>query len=85
MDAFYDEEAVYQEADILQAQYETEARQLEADVKAGICHHSGRYGYRRVPFYAQQEGLEPGQWRCMDVDKLGCTFVGHTYLRVVND
>lgn len=42
----YDPEvpAGYQEADILQSQYEAESRQYREDVKRGICHHSWMLG-----------------------------------------
>lgn len=65
-DPFYDEEAIYQEADILQAQYEEESARMVADEKRGICHHSARFGYRPEPLYPEQEGLVYGQSRCRD-------------------
>lgn len=40
----YDPEAVYQDADVLQAQYEEEGRQLAADRRRGICHHGWGLG-----------------------------------------
>lgn len=42
----YDPElpAGYQDADILQAQYEEEGRALAADRKRGICHHGWLLG-----------------------------------------
>jgi hypothetical protein len=47
---YYDEEAVYQDADILQAQYEAEGRALDRDRAKGICHHGSRLG-RKVPAF----------------------------------
>ena len=52
----HDEElpAGFQEADLLQAQYEEDGRQYARDVKRGICHHSWQLG-RKVPaFYNAQ-------------------------------
>ena len=52
MSDFYDPElpAGYQEADLLQAQYEAESRQFARDRRAGICHHNARLG-RKVPAF----------------------------------
>ena len=54
----YDPEvpAGYQEADLLQAQYEAESRQYRRDIANGICHHSSQLG-RRVPAYYTAEDI----------------------------
>jgi len=63
---FYDEEAVYQDADILQAQYEQESRAIRARRNAGVCCHQSAVGYVNPPIYPEQEGLLPGQIRCTE-------------------
>ena len=40
----YDPEAVYQDDDILQAQYEAEGAAAAADRRRGICHHGWALG-----------------------------------------
>lgn len=49
----YDPEvpAGFQEADILQAQYEAESRQYMRDIANGICHHSSQLGHKDPAFY----------------------------------
>lgn len=58
MDFGYDEEAVYQDADIEQARYEEEGRALAADRKRGICHHGGGLGFGHI--YTE---AEVNDWR----------------------
>lgn len=44
----YDPEAVYQDADLLQAQYEQESADAAADRKRGICNHGWRLGRKHT-------------------------------------
>jgi hypothetical protein len=63
----YDEEAVYQDADILMMEYAREGRALANARKRGNCCHSSVVGY--VPggvFYPEQVGLNPGELRCTE-------------------
>lgn len=55
---WYDPEvpAGFQEADILQAQYEEEGRRLARDRKRGICHHGSQLG-RKVPAFYDAEAV----------------------------
>lgn len=64
----YDEEATIQEADILQAQYEQESRELEALRRRGICTHQSWVGLPAdgTIYYESQKGLKAGQVRCTD-------------------
>lgn len=48
--------AGYQEADLLQAQYEEESRQYWRDIRAGICHHSSQLG-RKVPAFYDADDI----------------------------
>jgi len=55
------------EADMEQAQMESDARYYDAERKAGRCQHMGAgVGYREMAFYPQQIGLSPGQTFCYD-------------------
>lgn len=65
-DPIYDPEAVYQEADILQAQYEAESKAAAKKQAAGICLHGSSVGYLPVPFYEAQKDLKPGQQKCTE-------------------
>jgi len=67
----YDPEAIYQEADILQAEYEAEARRYAALEAQGICTHGswlGRGdGNGPLPgglYYPEQEDLQGTEVRC---------------------
>lgn len=65
----YDEEAIYQEDDILQAQYEGESRDFWAMKDKGYCMHESGVGYAINPetgkvYYPEQEGLTGTQQRC---------------------
>jgi len=60
----YDPEAIYQEDDILQAQYEEESDRYTARMRAGYCQHDARVLYRNPPVYPEQEGLQPDEWAC---------------------
>ena len=53
---YYDEEipAGYQEADLLQAEYERESNQIWAERKRGICHHGWQLG-PKIPAYYTAE------------------------------
>lgn len=64
----YDEEAIYQDADIEQMQYEAESRELRALRRAGYCSHQSGVGLPESGeiFYPEQVGLKPGQQRCTD-------------------
>lgn len=50
--------AGFQDADILQAQYEAESRAAAADRAAGICNHGMRLGRRIPAFYSAEEIAE---------------------------
>lgn len=65
----YDPEAIYQDADILQAEYEAEGNRIAALERAGICTHSHRVGLGTdgKAHYPEAEGLTGKQVRC-----LGC-------------
>lgn len=53
------------DADMEMAELEREARESEADRKAGNCrHNSAGVGYRETAFYPEQIGLSPGQTHC---------------------
>ena len=67
----YDEEAIYQDADILQAQYEAESREHTRLRDEGWCSHSGLLGRGdgRGPleggaYYPEQVGLTGTQQLC---------------------
>lgn len=63
----YDPEAVYQDADIEQAEWEAEGRALHAAQKAGRCCHTSTVGYSgRSARRPEQEGLRIGQQRCTE-------------------
>lgn len=52
------------EADFEQAALEARANRLYAHERAGFCTHQSAVGYRPIPFYDEQKGLTPGQYRC---------------------
>ncbi|MFJ8752328.1 hypothetical protein ACIREO_23775 [Streptomyces sp. NPDC102441] len=52
------------EADLEQAAMEALGGQLDAHEQAGFCVHQSAVGYLVVPFYEEQQGLRPGQYRC---------------------
>jgi hypothetical protein len=62
----YDPEAIYQDADIEQAEMEAIGNRIHQLRKQGVCCHQSVVGYRNPPAYPEQEGLEPGQLRCTD-------------------
>lgn len=72
---FYDEEAVYQDADIEQWEMEQTASQIAADRKRGICHHTSSIGgdhNRQGPleggaYYECQIGLPRDYSVCTDL------------------
>jgi hypothetical protein len=51
---FDDDPGVYNDADILQAQYEAESAAAAADVRRGICHHGWTLGGGR-DFYSADD------------------------------
>jgi hypothetical protein len=63
---YYDEEALYQDADVEMA----EAREVGAAIARqrakGVCCHLSAVGYLAKPVYETQIGLKPGQLRCTD-------------------
>lgn len=69
---FYDEEALYQDADLEQADLEREGRHIARLAAAGICTHGAWVGVSASGevFYPEQEGLQPGQVRCSDCKRL---------------
>lgn len=62
---YYDEEAVYQDADVLQAEYEAESAAFVAAAKVA-CQHSSSVTVSASGeiFYPEQVGLVRGQHRC---------------------
>jgi hypothetical protein len=64
--SFYDEEAVYQDADLEQWEMEQTGAVIDAQRRRGICCHLSVMQYRNPPFYPEQEGLKPGQCICTD-------------------
>jgi hypothetical protein len=67
MDYFtYDEEAVYQEADLLQAQYEAESAEFVRLQRLGYCQHNSWVGLPDdgTIYYDEQIGLVGDQVRC---------------------
>lgn len=62
----YDEEAIYQDADIEQWEMEQAGAAIAAARKAGRCAHQSVVGYLPVPVYPEQEGLRPGEQKCTD-------------------
>lgn len=64
----YDEElpAGYQEADLLQRQYEQESREFSKMQAAGFCMHNSWVGLPSdgPSIYPEQEGLTGSQVRC---------------------
>lgn len=62
----HDPEAIYQDADILQAQYEAESAEHAATVRAGLCPHTGGIGTSSTGevFYAVQQELAEGEVYC---------------------
>lgn len=69
--SFYDEEAVYQDADVEQAEFERAGNAIARARRAGRCTHQSSVGYIDPPVYPEQVGLEPGQSRCTE----GCNVV----------
>lgn len=65
----YDPEAVIQDADIEQAEFEEYGRRLSSLARRGICTHGSWVGVSATGeiFYPEQEGLLPGQVRCTDM------------------
>ena len=61
----YDEEAVFQDADLLQAEYEAESAAFVERAKKA-CQHSSTVGLPADGniYYPEQVGLKPGQRRC---------------------
>jgi hypothetical protein len=68
----YDPEAVYQDADILQAQYEAEGNRLAALQRKGICTHGHVIGKSRPnqEYYYEQLFMAVGEVTCT-----GCGYV----------
>lgn len=66
MSYWYDEEAVYQDADIEQMEMEEESNRLWALRAQGICIHGSAVGFSGEVHYPEQEGLKIGQLRCTD-------------------
>lgn len=67
----YDEEAIYQDADILQAEYEREADRFAARRAQGYCTHGhgcgkgdGEGPMPDGSYYPEQVMLEPGEYVC---------------------
>lgn len=64
--SYYDEEAVYQDADIEQAEMERAGNAIHAARKAGRCTHQSAVGFSGTVYYPEQEGLKIGQLRCTE-------------------
>lgn len=64
----YDEEAIYQDADIEQAEYEYEAARLSALRRSGTCTHDGVVGLSAEgrAFYPEAVGLVGTQVKCTE-------------------
>lgn len=62
----YDPEAVIQDADIAAWEDQQVGQAMHAARKAGRCCHNSAVGYLPKPVYPEQEGLKPGQKRCLD-------------------
>lgn len=62
----YDEEAIYQDADIETWELENEARHLDALRRSGVCTHDSTVGLGSdgKAHYPEAEGLKPGERRC---------------------
>ena len=72
----YDDEAIYQDADIEQWEMEREGNRLAALKRQGICTHGSAVGLGGdgKAHYPEAEGLLPGQVRCTE----GCGQVFET-------
>ncbi len=68
MSMSFDPEAIYQDADIEQAQFEAEGDRYWTLRAKGICTHSGRISASSSGkiHYPIQEKLEAGEWYCTD-------------------
>lgn len=66
---YYDEEAIYQDADVEQAELEAAARRISALKKRGVCTHGGWMGRpaNGQIYYPEQADLKPGQVRCTEL------------------
>lgn len=69
----YDEEAIYQDDDILQAQYEAESAEYDRLRRAGWCVHSALLGkgdgkgpLEGGAYYPEQAGLTGDQQVCLE-------------------
>lgn len=65
----YDEEAIDLariDVDLEMAEMDAVGNATHRAQKAGVCTHTGgAVAYRSPPVYAEQEGLKPGQIRCV--------------------
>lgn len=72
--AYYDEEAIYQDADIEQAQAIQDSNHIDRQRAKGICMHNSVVGgghngqgpLEGGAYYPEQIGLKPGQMRCTE-------------------
>lgn len=64
----YDDEAIYQDADIEMAMYAREARAMEAARARGVCQHQSSVGLPDSGkiFYPEQRLLKRGQVACTE-------------------
>lgn len=64
----WDNEVVYRDADIEQAQMVTEGNRLHRLRQSGMCLHSSAVSLpdSGEVFYPEQEGLQPGQVACTE-------------------
>lgn len=70
----YDDEAVYQDADIQMAEMEAVGNRFHYWQRRGVCQHGSAAGYLADPCYPEQIGLKPGQVACTEHTS-GCNAV----------
>lgn len=63
---YYDEEAMYQDADVEMAEAAAIGNAIARQRANGVCCHQSAVGYLAEPVYPEQVGLQPGQLRCTD-------------------
>lgn len=67
-DSTWDDETVYRDADIEQANYTIEANRLQRLREQGVCIHSSSVGLPDSGeiFYPEQKNLKPGEVACTE-------------------
>lgn len=68
----YDPEAIIQDADIEQAEFERMGARLAALKRQGVCTHGSVVGMGDdgIAHYPEARGLKPGQLRCTDCGRV---------------